>query len=140
MKRIGARLVRERRLALSEGGSEDDAEKGPEHGRDLLSLLVKANTTDPEASSMSDEDVQDRGSKPHPGLSLIHDTPSIPVQKSPPLLSPATRRAVLVSLGVSTAYPTTLRYKSACVTRFTISAPNHRTRSRSSHSCAWITL
>lgn len=64
MGRIGARLVRERRLALSEGNSE--------YGKDLLSLLVKANTTDPEASSMSDQDVQDRGSKPHPGLSLIH--------------------------------------------------------------------
>ena len=68
MKRIGARLVRERRLALSEDGTE----KGPEYGKDLLSLLVKANMTDPEASSMSDEDVQDRGSKPHPGLPLIH--------------------------------------------------------------------
>ena len=68
MKRIGARLVRERRLALS----EDGAEKGPEYGKDLLSLLVKANMTDPGASSMSDEDIQDRGSKPHPGLPLIH--------------------------------------------------------------------
>ena len=62
MKRIGARLVRERQLALSEGGSEDGVEKGRGYGRDLLSLLVKANMTDPEASSMSDEDVQDRES------------------------------------------------------------------------------
>ena len=136
MKRIGARLVRERRLALS----EDGAETGPEYGKDLLSLLVKANMTNPEASSMSDEDVQDRGSKPHPGLPSFTSTPFIPVQKSPPLLSPVTKRAVPVSLGVSTAYPTMSRYRSACVTRFTISAPNHRTRSKSSLSCTWITL
>lgn len=138
MKRIGARLVRERRLALSEGSSEDDAEEGPKYGKDLLSLLVKANMA--EASSMSDEDVQDRGSKPHPGLSFIHVHAFHPLQKSPPLLSPATRRAVPVSLGVYTAYQTMLRYRSACVTRFTISAPNRRTRSKSSLSCAWIML
>lgn len=62
MKRIGARLVQERKLALSEGGPGDDVEKGREHSRDLLSLLVKANMADPETSSMSDEDVQDRKS------------------------------------------------------------------------------
>ncbi|KAF9644420.1 cytochrome P450 [Thelephora ganbajun] len=60
MKRIGARLVQERKLALSEGTSEDDVEKDREYGKDLLSLLVKANMTDPEGSSMSDEDVQDQ--------------------------------------------------------------------------------
>ena len=72
MKRIGARLVRERRLALSEGIPEDDAGKGLEYGKDLLSLLVKANTADPEASSMSDEDVQDRASTSHHTLSVLH--------------------------------------------------------------------
>lgn len=60
MKRIGARLVRERKLALSGGTSEQDVENGREHVKDLLGLLVKANMTDPEGSSMSDEDVQDR--------------------------------------------------------------------------------
>ena len=65
MKRIGARLVQERKLALSEGISEADVEEGREYGKDLLSLLVKANMTDPEASSMSDEDVQDRESTSH---------------------------------------------------------------------------
>jgi len=60
MKRIGARLVQERKLVFSQGVSEDDVEKGQEHCKDLLSLLVKANMTDPEGSSMSDEDVQDQ--------------------------------------------------------------------------------
>ena len=60
MKRIGGRLVRERQLALLEGRSEGDIEKVREYGKDLLSLLVKANMTDTEGSSMSDEDVQDR--------------------------------------------------------------------------------
>ena len=64
MKRIGAQLVQERMLALSGDVSANDAEKGPEYGKDLLSLLVKANMTDPEATSMSDEDVQDRESAP----------------------------------------------------------------------------
>lgn len=68
MKRIGARLVQERKLALSRGVSENDAEEGREYGKDLLSLLVKANMTDPEVSSMSDEDVQDRESIPHSDL------------------------------------------------------------------------
>lgn len=62
MKRIGARLVQERKLAFLGGVPDDDTEKGLEYGKDLLSLLVKANMTDPEASSMSDEDVQDRES------------------------------------------------------------------------------
>lgn len=56
MKRIGAQLVQERKLALSEG----DVENAGGSGKDLLSLLVKANTTDPEGSSLSDDDVQDR--------------------------------------------------------------------------------
>ena len=59
MKRIGGRLVQERKLAFSEGTSED-VEKSGGIGKDLLSLLVKANMTDPEGSSMSDEAVQDR--------------------------------------------------------------------------------
>ena len=65
MKRIGGQLVQERKLALSEGSSKGDIdiENAPESGKDLLSLLVKANMTDSEGSSMSDEDVQDR--KPH---------------------------------------------------------------------------
>ena len=71
MKRIGARLVQERKLALSEGASEDDTEGGREYGKDLLSLLVKANMTDPEASSMSDEDVQDREFLSHSDLVLV---------------------------------------------------------------------
>lgn len=62
MKRIGARLVRERKLALLEGDSKGDDGNGWESGKDLLSLLVKANMTGPEGSSMSDEDVQDRKS------------------------------------------------------------------------------
>jgi len=63
MRRIGARLVQERKLALSKGASEDDAGEGREYGKDLLSLLVKANNmADPAAASMSDEDVQDRKS------------------------------------------------------------------------------
>ena len=66
MRQIGARLVQERKLALSKGASEDDAEEGLECGKDLLSLLVKAsNMSDPEAASMSDEDVQDRESASH---------------------------------------------------------------------------
>lgn len=65
MKRIGAQLVRERKLALSGGASKDDVEEGREYGKDLLSLLVKANMADPETSSMSDEDLQDRESTPH---------------------------------------------------------------------------
>jgi hypothetical protein len=135
MKRIGARLVRERRLALSEGVSEDDTEKGREYGKDLLSLLVKANTSDPEASSMSDEDVQDREPTTHPILvpvphllpTIITLTFFIPMQKSPLLSLPATRRAARVSLGVSIVYPTTSWRKSVCVTRFAISTPIHRT-------------
>ena len=59
MKRIGGSLVQERKRALSEGTDG-------EIGKDLLSLLVKANMTDPDGSSMSDEDVQDR--KPSPGF------------------------------------------------------------------------
>jgi len=71
MKRIGARLVQERKLALSKRVSENDAEEGREYGKDLLSLLVKANMTDPEVSSMSDEDVQDRESIPHSDLAPV---------------------------------------------------------------------
>jgi hypothetical protein len=62
MKRIGAQLVRERKLVLSEGSSKGDVESAGESGKDLLSLLVKANMTDSEGISMSDEDVQDRES------------------------------------------------------------------------------
>jgi hypothetical protein len=65
MKRIGGQLVQERKLALSEGTSEDVEMRG-EIGKDLLSLLVKANMTDTGGSSMSDEDVQDR--KPSPNF------------------------------------------------------------------------
>jgi len=69
MRRIGAQLVQERKLALSKGASEDDAGEGLEYGKDLLSLLVKANNmSDPEAASMSDEDVQDRESTSHSHL------------------------------------------------------------------------
>ena len=69
MRRLGARLVQERKLALSKGASEDDAGEGQEYGKDLLSLLVKANNmSDPEAASMSDEDVQDRESTSHSHL------------------------------------------------------------------------
>lgn len=59
MKRIGAALVRERKLALSKGVAEDGTKDGQEPGKDLLSLLVKANMAD-QGSSMSDEDVQDQ--------------------------------------------------------------------------------
>lgn len=71
MKRIGAQLVRERKLALSGGGSKGDFERVRESGKDLLSLLVKANMTDPEGSSMSDEDVQDRESPRYSHLSCL---------------------------------------------------------------------
>ena len=64
MKRIGAALVQERKLALSKGVAEDGTENGQELGNDLLSLLVKANVAD-QGSSMSDEDVQDRESTSH---------------------------------------------------------------------------
>lgn len=60
MKRIGGQLVQERKLAFSEG----DSGNSPQSGKDLLSLLVKANMNDSEGSSMSDEDVQDRESTP----------------------------------------------------------------------------
>lgn len=72
MRRIGARLVQERKLALSNGASEDDAGEDREYGKDLLSLLVKANNmSDPEAASMSDEDVQDRESASHSHLTPV---------------------------------------------------------------------
>lgn len=140
MNRIGARLVQERRLALLEGIPVDDAGKGLEYGKDLLSLLVKANMTDPEASTMSDEDVQDRGSTPHPKLVSVPHLCPLSVQKSPHLSSPVTRRAAPVSLGVFTVYPTTSTCRSVCVTRFTTSVPIHRTRRRSSLSSTSITL
>ena len=74
MKRIGAALVRERKLALSKWVAEDGTKDGQEPGKDLLSLLVKANMAD-QGSSMSDEDVQDREFASHahftPLLSLI---------------------------------------------------------------------
>ena len=143
MKRIGAQLVQERRLALSEGVLEDDAEKGQEYGKDLLSLLVKANMAGPEASSMSDEDVQDRRSTSR--LMLLSVSYSRPrfsslLQKLPPLSSLVMRRVVRASPGASIAYPITSRCRSVCVTRSTTSAPIHRTRNRSSLSSTWITL
>jgi hypothetical protein len=87
MKRIGARLVQERKLALSEGVSAGDVGEGREYGKDLLSLLVKANMTDPEASSMSDEDVQDRESPSHSNLAPVphsYTTPITPNKKFHP--------------------------------------------------------
>ena len=143
MKRIGARLVQERKLALSGGVSEDDTEKGREYGKDLLSLLVKANMTNPEASSMSDEDVQDREPTPCSGLvGTLHSLPRffIPIQKSPPLSSPVTRRAARVLFGVFIVYPTTSRCRSVCVTRFVFLAQIRRMRSRSSLSGILIML
>jgi len=134
MKRIGARLVRERKIALSEGGLEDDVEKSREYGKDLLSLLVKANVTDPEASSMSDEDVQDR--EPTHLIwtlfsFLIHVYAFFtPIQKSPLSSSPVTRRAARVSLGVFTVYQPTSRRRSVYVTRFGGSAPIRQMWSR----------
>ena len=118
MKRIGAQLVQERKLAFSEG----DVESAGGSGKDLLSLLVKANMTDSEGSSMSDEDVQDRESTPRhlnfmSGDHFAH-TLSILVQKSLHLLSLATRRAVRGSLGAFIVYPTISRRRSVCVTKF----------------------
>jgi hypothetical protein len=87
MKQIGARLVQERKLALSEGVSAGDVGEGREYGKDLLSLLVKANMTDPEASSMSDEDVQDRESPSHSNLAPVphsYTTPITPNKKFHP--------------------------------------------------------
>ena len=135
MKRIGARLVRERQLALSGGGSDDDVEKDREYGKDLLSLLVKANMTDPETSSMSDEDVQDREpTTSHPDLVPVPHSRSThsssQLQKLPLLSLPVTRRAVRVSLGVFIVYRSTSGRRNVYVTRFGGSAPIHRTWSR----------
>lgn len=119
MKRIGARLVRERKLALSDGDSAGDVENVRESGKDLLSLLVKANMTDPEGSSMSDEDVQDRESM----FSLVTPdnhhahTSLISKQKLPPLSLLVTRRAAQGSPGAFIVYPTISRHKSSFVTK-----------------------
>ena len=147
MKRIGARLVQERRVALCEGVSEGDTEKGREYGKDLLSLLVKANMTDPKASSMSDEDVQDREPTPFsdivpvPRSHLIITTLTffIPMQKSPPLSSPVTKRAARVLLGVFIVCPTISGHRNAYVTRFATLALIHQIWSRSSPSSTSIT-
>lgn len=66
MKRVGARLVRERKIALSGIASEGDVEERRECDKDLLSMLVKANMADLEVPSMSDEEIQDREFTPHP--------------------------------------------------------------------------
>lgn len=144
MKRIGARLVRERQLALLEGIPGDDAENGREYGKDLLSLLVRANMTDPEGSSMSDEDVQDRKSAPHLDLvpahwMIITFTFFVPMQKSPPSSLPDTRPAAPASLGVFIVYPTTSKRRGACVKRSAISTQILQMWNRSSLSSTSIT-
>lgn len=129
MKRIGGNLVQERKRALSEGTDG-------EIGKDLLSLLVKANMTDPDGSSMSDEDVQDR--KPSPGFgarpSLADAPPAatpprffISMQKSQLLSWLATRLAARVSHGAFTVCLTTSWRKSAYGPRFSISGQISRT-------------
>jgi hypothetical protein len=128
MKRIGARLVRERKLALAEGDSKDDTGNARESAKDLLSLLVKANMTDPEGSSMSDEDVQDREPKPSQSkfssLTITSLTLYLSsIQKSLPLSSPVTRRAARGSLGVFIVYPTTLGCRSVYAMKFVSSVP-----------------
>lgn len=59
MRRIGQRLLRDSKQKIALGGSVDSVAS-----RDLLSLLVRANTTEdiPEAQRLSDEDVLARKS------------------------------------------------------------------------------
>ena len=124
MKRIGGRLVQERKLALSEG-------------KDLLSLLVKANMAGPELSSMSDEDVQDRKSSLNSGALTNACRPShhylfffISMQKSLPLSLLVTRLAAQVSPGAFIASLTTPRRRSAYGPRSKISGQIGRVENR----------
>ena len=60
MTRIGEELLAGAKAAAAEGVTEKgEIEKSSLHGRDLLSLLVRANmdTDIPESQKMSDEDV-----------------------------------------------------------------------------------
>jgi len=60
MDRIGKQLLRDSKAALvTDGGENGKLEKSSWRGRDLLSLLLKANmSTDlPSSQSMTDEDV-----------------------------------------------------------------------------------
>lgn len=65
MTRIGKELLRNAKAAAWASATEKgEIEKNSLHGRDLLSLLVKANmaTDIPESQRLSDEDVLARAS------------------------------------------------------------------------------
>ena len=63
MRRIGQELLREKKIKIDENADEEK-EQGRGGGKDLLSVLVRANmdTELPESQRMSDEDVLARES------------------------------------------------------------------------------
>lgn len=60
--RIGAQLVAERKTAILREASEKHLKREDLQGRDLLTLLVRANMAEdiPESQRLSDEDVVNR--------------------------------------------------------------------------------
>ena len=66
MRRIGQDLLREKKINIDENADEEK-EQGRGSGKDLLSVLVRANmdTELPESQRMSDEDVLARKSLRH---------------------------------------------------------------------------
>ncbi|KAI0795607.1 cytochrome P450 [Abortiporus biennis] len=59
MRRIGMQLIAEKKAAIVRSQEKESLEKKDVHGRDLLTLLLKANmaTDIPESQRLSDEDV-----------------------------------------------------------------------------------
>ena len=112
MQQIGMKLIQEKKAEIAREGTEknrqekssfEGLERGDLRGRDLLTLLIKANMAMdiPESQRLSDEDVLARAYRPSPWFGLIISLTIHELQRFLPSWLPGTRRRARRRPGVS---------------------------------------